>query len=127
MPADYCSKVRAAQRRIQSIQARLPRFDLVASGTVTRSLKKCGRATCKCAQDPAGLHGPYYQWSRREEGHQVNGVVTPDQAKSLEKAIRNRRQIVELLKQWERESKCILDLDRPKVERNRAARAPKPR
>ena len=54
-------------------------------------------------------------------------MVTPQQAKSLEKAIRNRRQIVELLKQWERESKCILDLDRPKVERNRAARATKPR
>ena len=64
----------------------------------------CGRANCRCAIDPTARHGPYFEWTRRSEGHLVHYVVSPEQAQLIKIAIDNHREAQRLLAVWERET-----------------------
>ncbi len=79
-------------------------MDFVASGTIHKRTKVCGRQNCRCATDPAARHGPYYEWSRRQDGRMVHSVITPAQAQLFTQAIQNYREIKQLLGRWERET-----------------------
>ena len=79
-------------------------MDFVASGTIHKRTKVCGRQNCRCATDPAARHGPYYEWSRRQDGRLVHSVITPAQAQFFTQAIQNYREIQQLLRLWERET-----------------------
>ena len=89
------------RRRTHELRREIASKALVASGTVHRRTKSCGRAACKCSNDVAARHGPYFEWTRRRDGRQALTVLTPQQAALLEEAIANRRRIEELLAQWE--------------------------
>lgn len=79
-------------------------MDFVASGTIHKRTKVCGRQNCRCASDPEARHGPYYEWTRRQDGRLVHSVITPEQAELFTRAIQNYREIQRLLKRWERET-----------------------
>ncbi len=79
-------------------------MDFVASGTIHKRTKVCGRQNCRCATDPAARHGPYYEWSRRQDGRLVHSVITREQAQLFTQAIQNHREILRLLGLWERET-----------------------
>jgi hypothetical protein len=83
-------------------------MDLVCSGTLLERLKTCGKPNCRCAKDPEARHGPYHEWSRREDGRLAHSSVSPEQAKQLRQAISNYRKIQDLLKRWERETAAII-------------------
>lgn len=40
----------------------------------------CGRKNCRCADDPAARHGPYYEWSRHHDGRLHHSVMTAGRA-----------------------------------------------
>ena len=85
------------------------RLDHIGSGTLHTRTKVCGKPNCRCAQDPAQRHGPYYEWSWREGNRGVHMLITRDQAKALSRALRNYRKVKTLLARWEEESaKTIL-------------------
>ena len=92
------------RRRTKELRRAINAIGYVASGHVHLRSKLCGRDNCQCARDPAARHGPYYQWSRRQDGRQVHSSLTAAQAELLERAIANRRRIQELLAEWERET-----------------------
>jgi hypothetical protein len=102
-------------RRIQSIRRQITAMGLVAQGTLTKRTKVCGRPNCRCAQDPAARHGPYYEWTRRENGHYLHTIISADQAKELLAAINNHKRVLALLAQWSSETACALKIKkRPK-------------
>ena len=70
-------------RQIQSIRQQIAAMGLVAQGTVSKRTKVCGRPNCRCAQDPEARHGPYYEWTRRQNGRYVHTVISAEQAKKL--------------------------------------------
>lgn len=90
------------REQTQQLREAIARIDFVVSGHVHSRNKVCGRANCRCAVDPDARHGPYYQWSRREDGRQRNSVVTPEQARLLQEGIENLKRIKSLLGDWER-------------------------
>ena len=98
----------AALRRIEKIRQQIVSMDFVCSGTLIERMKKCGKANCRCAADPDALHGPYYEWSRPEQGHLVHKVVSHDQAMALKAAIKNYRKLQDLLLKWKKETMSIL-------------------
>ena len=79
-------------------------MDFVVSGTIHTRTKVCGRANCRCAQDPDARHGPYHEWSRHQDGRLVHSVVTAEQAATLGQAIANYREVQALLARWRAES-----------------------
>ncbi len=94
----------SALKRIGHIQTQIARFDFVCSGTLLTRTKVCGKPSCRCATDPEARHGPYYEWSRREEGRLVHSIVSSSEARVLGRAIRNYRAILRLLRNWQDQS-----------------------
>lgn len=79
-------------------------MDFVASGTLHTRTKVCGRPNCRCAVDPNARHGPYHEWSRRQNQRLLHRVITDEQAKLFAEAIANNRKIQQLLACWEQET-----------------------
>ena len=97
-------ELQAALRRIRRIKAQISRFEFVCSGTVYTRTKVCGKPGCRCATDPEARHGPYHEWSRREEDRLVHTIVSTLEADLIEKALRNYREVLHLLKDWQDQS-----------------------
>jgi hypothetical protein len=101
--------IQRAQQRIEGIKAKILALDYACSGTLLRRMKKCGKAGCRCADDPEQRHGPYFEWSYREKGRLVHRVVDPEQAGRIRAAISNNRAMLKLFRAWERETRRVLE------------------
>ena len=89
---------------IRRIRQAIVAMDLVCAGTVLKRWKLCGRPNCRCAEDPAARHGPYYEWSHRQDGRLRHNLLSPQQAEQMVRAIKNQRQILALLARWNQET-----------------------
>ena len=99
---------RRAAVRLAALRQQIAAVEYLCSGTLLRRRKRCGKAGCACAADPAARHGPYYEWSRREANRLVHTVLPPALAPAFAQAVRNHRRVRLLLRQWERESVRVL-------------------
>lgn len=104
-------KRRTAQDRLDRIRTQIGQLELVCSGTLFHRTKMCGKPTCACATDPKARHGPYFEWSRRENGRQVHTAVPPAMAQAIARGIRNHRRLRRLLRIWEQESIRVIQED----------------
>ena len=104
MTAKKTPSTQRIRARSQELRRLIGRMDFVASGTIHVRTKVCGRKNCKCATDPEQRHGPYHEWTRSKDGKLQHRVVTPDQARLLQRAIANHRQIQALLATWEEQT-----------------------
>jgi hypothetical protein len=110
MPKKSREQVRkAALERVEKIRSVLQTIDFATSGTLLERRKVCGKPGCRCTLDPSQRHGPYYEWTRRHGGTLLHRVVTPEQAQMIRQAIKNHRDILKLLKQWERETVSVIE------------------
>ena len=113
MPHRRNHVIEQARERIARIRASLDALDYLSSGTLLRRLKICGKPGCRCAQDPAARHGPYYEWGHMKGGKLVHRMVTPEQAALLRRAIANYRKAKKLMKAWEQETERLVDNEAP--------------
>ena len=89
-------------------------MDYLCSGTLLKRMMKCGKASCRCQQDPAARHGPYYEWGHMHDGKLVHRYVSPEQADVLQQAITNYRSVQQLLRTWESQTERVLDARYPR-------------
>jgi len=92
------ARLRARTRELRRL---LNRFDFVASGTLTKRMKTCGKPNCRCATDPDARHGPYYEWGYMQDGKLKHRSVPAERAELMQQAIDNYQRARELLHQWE--------------------------
>ena len=95
-------------KAIERIHRQLATMDLACSGTLSTRRKRCGKPNCRCATDPDAAHGPYYEWSRREDGRTVCTMIRPEQARRVQRAIANYRRVQALLHDWDQRSRRII-------------------
>jgi Family of unknown function (DUF6788) len=100
-----------ARQRIQAIREAIAQIDYLCSGTLLARMNTCGKPNCHCATDPAGRHGPYYQWGHMKAGKLVSRLVSPEQAKLLKGATANYRKLKKLIRAWEAETERIIDAE----------------
>jgi len=101
---------RAPTPAVRQLRQAIAAMDLVCAGTLLKRWKLCGRPNCRCAQDPAARHGPYYEWSRRQDGRLRHSLLTPPQAQHIARAIKNHQQILVLLATWSLETARVLNI-----------------
>ena len=89
---------------LRRIHSRLATLDLICNGTVLKRTKVCGKPNCRCARDPDARHGPYYEWSRLENGKLLHSVLPPSKAKEIERAIANHKRLLEVIADWKSKS-----------------------
>ncbi len=114
MPYRLPQIVKQARQRIARIQVALTAVDYLCSGTLLKRMKVCGKPGCRCAQDPAARHGPYYEWGHMQDGQLVHRRVKPEQAVILRRAIANYRKVKQLLRTWEKETERLIDAEAPR-------------
>jgi hypothetical protein len=68
-------------------------------GTLTVRSYPCGKHDCRCHSDPARLHGPYAQWTRKIAGKTVTRQLTPAQLAEYQPLFDNARKLRALLAQ----------------------------
>jgi hypothetical protein len=91
-PADY-------ERRYRDLACQLAGIGLIYSGSVTRRYTRCGTAGCKCHAEPPQLHGPYYQWTAKENGKTITRRLTATEEKLYQEWIANDRLLRHLVQQ----------------------------
>ena len=105
------AQAKLARNRISRIRVAIAQIDFLASGTLLKHLTRCGKAGCRCAQDPAARHGPYYDWGHMQGGNLVHRRLSAKQAALLRAAITNYRKVKKLLRAWEIETERIIDAE----------------
>ena len=108
-------ETRLETRQIARELAALARTGHVLPGTLTERTMRCGRASCRCHDDPPRRHGPYWQWTRKVKNKTITRWLSPQQAADYNHAIANNRRIRELLARLEAISIAHLKADQPRT------------
>lgn len=98
---DPAARLQAIDRKIQALKAQILAIDHVVRGSLTERTKICGNPGCRCSDDPAARHGPYFEWGRIEDGKRVSSQLRPEIAQKIADAIKRHRELDRLLRQWE--------------------------
>lgn len=106
--------IKQARKKIARIRETLSGVDYLCSGTLLQRTKVCGKAGCRCAQDPNARHGPYFEWGHMQGGKLVHRTVSREQAALLQLAIDNYRSVQQLLRDWEVETERLIDAEVPR-------------
>jgi hypothetical protein len=87
------------ERRYRELAGQLAGVGLIYSGSITRRYTRCGTPGCKCHADPPEMHGPYYQWTAKENGKTVTRRLNVTEVELYQEWIDNDRQLRRILQQ----------------------------
>ena len=87
------------EQRYRELAAQLAEIGLISSGSITRRYTVCGTPGCRCHADPPQRHGPYYQWTAKENGKTVTRRLSASEAKLYQEWIANDRRMRHLIAQ----------------------------
>jgi hypothetical protein len=87
-------------------------IDSILVGSVTKRYSPCGKVNCICSKGKQFWHGPYYIWTRKENGKTITKSLSQKQAKFTKKAIKNMRKLQKNIMDWRNESlKRMLEME----------------
>jgi hypothetical protein len=105
--------------RAARVAAEIAGLGLALPGTLIQRHMRCGRAGCACHDDPPVLHGPYWQWTRKQAGKTISRYVPDDQVEDYRQWLDNHRRLRELVAELEDITLAVAD--------QRAGHKPRPR
>ena len=70
------TKIEEDAKRFEELKAELARIEYFSKGTLQARMIKCGKAKCPCGADPKRRHGPYFEWTYKEQGKTVSVRLT---------------------------------------------------
>lgn len=85
------------------------KLEYVLTGTITRRHGPCGKKNCRCSNGEAFWHGPYYVWTRKENGKTITKTLSPKQVQFCKKAIDNSKTLNEAISKWRSDSLKVLE------------------
>lgn len=94
---------------MHQVGKKVAEMDYILTGTILKKFSMCGKKTCACKEDKKNWHGPYYIWTRKENGKTVTKSLSATQVKMCKKALANKKKLNEIIEQWMRESIEALD------------------
>jgi hypothetical protein len=113
----------AEARKIAAEIAAIARTGMVLPGSITQRATRCGHRNCACRADPARLHGPYWQWTRKIAAKTICRWLSTDQQHDYQPWIDNDRRLRDLLTRLEALGAAALEADPRWQRKPRAAPA----
>ncbi len=89
---------------MQRFQEQIAALDYILTGSIIKRFGPCGKENCNCALGKKYWHGPYYIWTRKENGKTITKSLSVAQVKLCRKAIGNMKKLKSILEKWKRES-----------------------
>ena len=68
-------------------------------GSLVTRTSRCGNPGCRCHDDPAHRHGPYWTWTRSVAGKTITRSLSDEQAETYRPWFNNARRLRELVDQ----------------------------
>jgi Family of unknown function (DUF6788) len=87
------------EKRHKELTEQISEVGIVAAGSVTRRYTRCTSVGCHCNADPPTPHGPYWQWTAKQNGKTVTRRLSAREAELYQEWIGNDRRIRALLAQ----------------------------
>jgi hypothetical protein len=87
----------AQQAARGTIAAQIAAAGFALPGTLTVRAYACGKPNCRCHADPARLHGPYAEWTRKIGGKTITRRLTPAELADWQPLFDNAKKIRALL------------------------------
>ena len=98
---DSTTRLDELQRRHRQLALQILDLGLVSQGSVVLRHTHCGAPGCRCNADPPQLHGPYWQWTRRDSGKTITRRLSERQARLYQEWIANRRRLAAIVAEIE--------------------------
>jgi hypothetical protein len=89
-------------RVLEQLRDLLATTSRVLPGSLVERTMICGKASCRCHDEPPQLHGPYSQWSYTVANKRFTRWLTPEQQERYRPRIEAGKQLRELIKELER-------------------------
>ena len=99
------AKITADLQRFEELKAALTQIEYFSKGTVLARMVKCGRPKCLCGVNPKKRHGPYFEWTYKENGKTVNVRLTAEAAPIFQGAAKQYRALKSTLARLEKLSR----------------------
>jgi len=78
MTSSAISRLEQCRARYAQLKAELQKLGFVCVGSLQTRHLECGKAKCRCHEDPANRHGPYHYWTRKVAGKTVAVLVSEE-------------------------------------------------
>jgi uncharacterized coiled-coil protein SlyX len=95
-------------KRFRELKTELAQIGYFSKGTVLTRRMKCGKPQCACHTQPAKRHGPYYEWTYKEQGKTVNVRLSKQAAPIYQRAAQQYRKLKAILNRLEKLSRQAL-------------------
>ena len=102
------TQIATDSKRFHEMKATLSKLGYFSKGTVLARMIKCGKPKCACGSDPKKRHGPYYEWTYKEDGKTVNVRLTSESATYFQAAVKQHRKLKSILTRLEKLSRQAL-------------------
>lgn len=87
---------------MDSILKKIIELDYIAVGSIAKTFRPCGKENCKCKKDKKDWHGPYYIWTRKENGKTISRSMSKKQAMQCKNAIKNMKKLKVQIEKWKK-------------------------
>jgi hypothetical protein len=94
---------------MKTVKDKIVELDYILTGTIIKKYGPCGKAGCRCADDKRNWHGPYYIWTRKENGKTVTRCLSVEYAQFCSKAISNMQKLKTQIEKWKQESLKVIE------------------
>ena len=101
----------ATGRTLEVIAAELAQAGFALPGTLIVRSYACGKPACRCHADPARLHGPYAEWTRKIGGKTVTRRLSPAELAEYQPLFDNARKLRALLAELQDLTLEIIEAD----------------
>ena len=75
-------------------------LEAILLGTIVKRHGPCGKEGCRCAKGIKYWHGPYYIWTRKENGKTVTKSLSKEQVAFCKQAIKNMKKLQLIITKW---------------------------
>lgn len=90
--------LRRQREEYEQVKSEIADLGFVLQGSVVERWMECGKPSCRCHEDPAARHGPYYQWSWKSHGKTHARYLAAEQAVQCREWVQNNRRLETLVK-----------------------------
>ncbi len=93
-------RIRALEGQIERIKREIVSLGDLRPGSLSEQFNVCGNPNCRCKEDPAKRHGPYYQISFTRKGRSRTKFVKRPHLPDVKKQLKNYSRLRELIDKW---------------------------
>lgn len=99
------------EKKYQQLQRELAQIGYICNGSIMTLYRKCGKPECSCNEDQSLGHGPYYIWTRKENGKTTTRSLSKERFQKCQQCIQNYKRMESIIEEMKRISVQIFEQD----------------